>query len=62
MGLPLTLVERTDHEYAVNAARTKLGEEAFEEASARGYATPLEKAISSTVGDDVGGLESASHG
>jgi tetratricopeptide (TPR) repeat protein len=62
MGLPLTLVERTDHEYAVNAARTKLGEEAFEEASARGYATPLEKAISSTVGDEVEGSESASLG
>jgi predicted ATPase len=60
MGLPLTLVERTDHEYAVNAARTKLEEEAFEEASARGYAMPLEKAISSTVGDEVEGPESVS--
>ena len=51
MGVPLTLVERTDHEYSVNIARSELGEEAFEEARALGYATPLEEAIASTVGE-----------
>ena len=51
MGLPLTLVERTDHEYAVNAARTELGTEAFEGAWALGYATPLEATIDLTVGE-----------
>jgi tetratricopeptide (TPR) repeat protein len=47
MGVPLTSVEGADHEYAANAARTELGEEAFEAAWARGYATPIEEAISS---------------
>jgi predicted ATPase/DNA-binding XRE family transcriptional regulator len=52
MGVPLTTVEKTDHEYAWHAARAKLGEGAFEEAWARGYAMPLEEAISSTVDDE----------
>jgi predicted ATPase len=52
MGVPLTRVERADHEYSVNIARTELGEEAFEEARALGYATPLEEAIASTVGEE----------
>ena len=49
MGIPLTLVERTDHEYSANIARTELGTEAFEAAWALGYATPLEEAIALTV-------------
>ena len=52
MGVPLTLVERTDHDYSVNIARTELGGEAFEEAWALGCATPLEEAIASTVGEE----------
>jgi predicted ATPase/DNA-binding XRE family transcriptional regulator len=52
MGVPLTLVERADHEYSVNMARTKLGVEAFEVARALGYATPLEEVIVSTVGEE----------
>jgi tetratricopeptide (TPR) repeat protein len=52
MGVPLTLVERTDHDYAVNSARKELGVETFEEAWADGYEMPLEAAIASTVVDD----------
>ena len=52
MGMPLTLVERTDHEYSTNIARTELGAEAFEEAWALGYATSLEEAIASTLGEE----------
>ena len=52
MGVPLTLVERPDHDYAMNSARTQLGVEEFEEAWALGYATPLEEAIASTVVDE----------
>jgi predicted ATPase len=52
MGVPLTLVERPDHDYAMNSARTQLGVEAFEEAWALGYATPLEEAIALTVVDE----------
>jgi hypothetical protein len=52
MGVPLTMVERTVHEYALHAARAKLGEGTFEEAWARGHAMPLEEAISSTVEDE----------
>jgi hypothetical protein len=52
MGVPLTLVERPDHDYAMNSARTQLGVEAFEEAWALGYATPLQEAIASTVVDE----------
>jgi tetratricopeptide (TPR) repeat protein len=52
MGVPLTLVERTDHEYAVNIARAELGQRTFEEAWAQGYATPLEEAIATTVREE----------
>ena len=52
MGVPLTLVERTDHDHAVNSARTKLGVEAFEEVWALGYATPFEETIASTLVDE----------
>jgi tetratricopeptide (TPR) repeat protein len=51
MGVPLTLIERTDHEYSVNIVRQDLGREAFENAWALGYATPLEEAFASTVGE-----------
>jgi predicted ATPase/DNA-binding XRE family transcriptional regulator len=51
MGILLTLVERTDHGHAVNSARAQLGAEAFERAWKLGYATPLEEAIASTVGE-----------
>jgi tetratricopeptide (TPR) repeat protein len=49
MGVPLTLVAKSDHEHALKTARAALGEGAFEEAWARGYETPLEDAISSTI-------------
>jgi predicted ATPase/DNA-binding XRE family transcriptional regulator len=49
MGVPLTLVERTDHDYAVNRACTELRVKAFEVAWAEGYAMSLEEAIASTV-------------
>jgi tetratricopeptide (TPR) repeat protein len=49
MGVPLTLVEKTDHDYAVNTARMQLGAEGYEEAWALGYAWSLEEAIASTV-------------
>ena len=52
MGTPLTMVERTDHEYSVSAARTELGAEAYEIAWAEGYASPLEVTIASTVGEE----------
>jgi predicted ATPase/DNA-binding XRE family transcriptional regulator len=52
MGVPLTLVERTDHDYALNSARTELGTKAFERAWAEGYAMPLEMAVASTTVDD----------
>ncbi len=52
MGVPLTLVSRTDHEHALDTARAQLGEKSFEEAWARGYATPLEEAISSYVAEE----------
>jgi predicted ATPase/DNA-binding XRE family transcriptional regulator len=52
MGVPLTLVERTDHDYASNSARAQLGVEGFGEAWALGYATPLDEAIVSTVGEE----------
>jgi predicted ATPase/DNA-binding XRE family transcriptional regulator len=52
MGVPLTLVERTDHDYAVTSARTELGVKAFEEAWAGGYATSLGVAIASIVADE----------
>lgn len=47
MGVPLTLVERTDHDFAVESAREKLGAEAFDEAWALGYTTPLEEVLAS---------------
>ena len=52
MGRPLTPIARTDHDHAVNASRTELGEDAFAAAWARGHAMPMEEAISSAVGDD----------
>ena len=52
MGAPLTLVARTDHDYALNAARTELGEDAFAAAWERGHAMPLEEAISAVLGDE----------
>jgi predicted ATPase/DNA-binding XRE family transcriptional regulator len=52
MGMPLTLVERTDHEYSTDIARTELGAEAFEGAWALGYVTSLEEAIASTLGEE----------
>ena len=52
MGVPLTLVERTDHDYAANGARTELGVEAFEETWAGGYVMSLEEAIDSIVIDE----------
>ena len=52
MGVPLTMVERKDHEYSMNMARTELGGAEFEEARALGYATPLEEAIASLLGDE----------
>ena len=52
MGVPLTLVERTDHDYASNSARAQLGVEGFGEAWALGYATPLDEAIVSTVDEE----------
>jgi predicted ATPase/DNA-binding XRE family transcriptional regulator len=52
MGVPLTLVERTDHDYAVNRACTDLGVKAFEVAWAEGYAMSLEEAVASTVVDE----------
>ena len=52
MGIPLTLVERTDHDDAVNRACTELGANAFEEAWAEGYTMSLEEAITSTMGEE----------
>jgi predicted ATPase/DNA-binding XRE family transcriptional regulator len=52
MGVPLTLVERTDHDYAISGARTELGAAAFEEAWAMGYATPFEETIAVTLGEE----------
>jgi predicted ATPase/DNA-binding XRE family transcriptional regulator len=52
MGVPLTLVERTDHDYASKSARAQLGVEGFGEAWALGFATPLDEAIVSTVGEE----------
>jgi predicted ATPase/DNA-binding XRE family transcriptional regulator len=51
MGVPLTLIARTDHDYALNAARTQLGEDAFAAAWARGQATPLQEALSAVADD-----------
>ena len=53
MGVPLTLVARTDHDYALNAARTQLGEDAFAAAWARGQATPLQEALSAVADDEL---------
>lgn len=50
MGTPLTPIARTDHDHAVNAARTALGEDAFAAAWAEGHAMPLEEAIAEAVG------------
>jgi tetratricopeptide (TPR) repeat protein len=53
MGATLTLVARTDHVYALNAAGKELGKEAFEKAWARGYAMHLEEAISSALDEEA---------
>jgi tetratricopeptide (TPR) repeat protein len=52
MGATLTLVARTDHDYALNAARAQLGEDAFAAAWEQGHAMPLEDAISAALGDE----------
>jgi hypothetical protein len=52
MGATLTLVARTDHDYALNAAHTELGEDAFAAAWERGRAMPLEEAISAVLADE----------
>jgi tetratricopeptide (TPR) repeat protein len=52
MGATLTLVARTDHDYALNAARAELGEGAFAAAWERGRAMPLEEAISAVLDDE----------
>jgi tetratricopeptide (TPR) repeat protein len=52
MGVPLTLVERVDHDYTVNRACAQLGAESFEEAWAEGYAMSLGEAIASIVVDE----------
>jgi hypothetical protein len=52
MGATLTLVARTDHEYALNAARAELGEDAFAAAWEQGRTMPLEEAISAVLADE----------
>jgi tetratricopeptide (TPR) repeat protein len=52
MGATLTLVARTDHDYALNSARTELGEDAFAAAWERGRAMPLEEVISAVLADE----------
>jgi predicted ATPase/DNA-binding XRE family transcriptional regulator len=52
MGATLTRVARTDHDYALNAARAQLGEDAFVAAWARGQATPLQEALSAVADDE----------
>jgi hypothetical protein len=52
MGATLTLVARTDHDYALNAARAELGADALAAAWERGRATPLEEAISAILHDE----------
>jgi hypothetical protein len=52
MGATLTLVARTDHDYALKAARAELGEGAFAAAWERGRAMPLEEAISAVLDDE----------
>jgi hypothetical protein len=45
LGTPLTPVTRTDHDYAVNAARAVLGEDAFAAAWEVGHVMSLEDAV-----------------
>jgi tetratricopeptide (TPR) repeat protein len=52
MGVPLTLMERVDHDYAINGASMELGVAAFEDAWATGYATPFEETVAATVGEE----------
>ncbi|HWS82505.1 MAG TPA: tetratricopeptide repeat protein [Rubrobacter sp.] len=52
MGATLTLVARTDHDYALDAARAKLGEDAFAAEWERGRAMPVEVAISAVLDDE----------
>jgi hypothetical protein len=52
MGATLTLVARTDHDYALNAARAELGADALAAAWERGRAMPLEEAISAILDDE----------
>ncbi len=52
MGATLTLVARTDHDYALNAARAQLGEDAFVAAWARGQTTPLQETLSAVADDE----------
>jgi predicted ATPase/DNA-binding XRE family transcriptional regulator len=53
VGSRLTQITRADHDHAETLARAALGDDAFEEAWAVGYATLLEEAIALTV-DEAG--------
>jgi predicted ATPase/transcriptional regulator with XRE-family HTH domain len=49
MGWPLPPAKRAEHDRTVSAIRRALGERAFEEAWAKGYALPSEEAIEHTL-------------
>ena len=52
MGAALTQVARTEHDYALNAARAELGESAFAAAWEWGRAMLLEEAISAVLDEE----------
>jgi hypothetical protein len=52
LGTYVPPVGRTDHDYATNAARAALGEQAFETAWAAGCAMSLEEVILEVIGED----------
>ena len=52
-GWPLPPAKRAEHERTVAAARRTLGEEAFEEAWARGHALPLDEVVRDILGLDT---------
>jgi len=51
-GWPLPPAKRTEYDRTVAAARGTLGEEAFAAAWVRGYALPLEEAITDTLSNN----------